>query len=95
MTFKKKERQISVNTETLTFYTVYKERERVISSSPTRTDTIGRFFKDDIQRYLGYNEDTRLTTEDIKKFIEEDRFFSVKWIYTEPGTGYTVFLNVY
>ena len=92
--FQEKGKTISVNTETLTFYTVYKERERVISSSPTRTDTIGRFFKDDIQRYLGYNEDTRLTTEDIKKFIEEDRFFSVKWIYTEPGTGYTVFLNV-
>ena len=92
--FQEKGKTISVNTETLTFYTVYKERERVISSSPTRTDTIGRSFKEDIQRYLGYNEDTRLTIEDIKKFIEEDRYFSVKWIYTEPGTGYTVFLNV-
>ena len=92
--FQEKGKTISVNTETLTFYTVYKERERVISSSPTRTDTIGRFFKDDIQRYLGYNEDTRLTTEDIKKFIEEYESFSVNWIYTEPGTGYTVFLNV-
>ena len=80
--FQEKGKTISVNTETLTFYTVYKERERVISSSPTRTDTIGTTFKDYIQRYLGYNEDTRLTTEDIKKFIEEDRYFSVKWIYT-------------
>lgn len=92
--FQEKGKTISVNTETLTGYTVYKERERVISSSPTHTDTIGRYSKERIQRYLGYNEDNLLTTEDIKKFIEEDRYFSVKWIYTEPGTGYTVFLNV-
>ncbi len=92
--FQEKGKTISVNKETLTSYTVYKERERVISSSPTRTDTIGRYSKEEIQRYLGYNEDNLLTTEDIKKFIEEDRYFSVKWIYTEPGTGYTVFLNV-
>ena len=90
--FQEKGKTISVNTETLTFYTVYKERESIIS--PTYSDTVGSYSTEYIRSCLGYDDDVFvLTVDDVEKFIEQ-RFFLPKWVYSEPGTLNTVFFAV-